>query len=294
MLEEIIKKIKKNNFLVWFKNNFPLLTLNLIIKPLGYFRYRSEARLFSGKKVKSLTSQQSLLFFTVHKCASTLVVKIIRELSEKKEIIPIDLDGFIITHKNNNKKVFEDNKFLNQVFISKGFYYGALRYFRKVPSINEYRVFLMLRDPRDVLTSMYFSMAYSHTVLDKKMISSRESTRDLSIDEFVLSIMDSYKKKYNEYISELLGKENVLFLKYEQMVNDFPTWLNTMSLSLGIYDEKIVDELIKSNSFQNKKEDIHSHIRNIYPGDHKRKLKPETIEILNEEFESVLKILDYK
>ena len=67
-----------------------------------------------------------------------------------------------------------------------------------------------------------------------------------------------------------------------------------MSLSLGIYDEKIVDELIKSNSFQNKKEDIHSHIRNIYPGDHKRKLKPETIEILNEEFESVLKILDYK
>jgi|AntRauTorckE5430_2_1112549.scaffolds.fasta_scaffold00982_6 hypothetical protein len=293
-LEKFIKKIKNKKILIRLKNRFPLLTLNLVIKPLGHFRYRNEARLFYGKKVKSLTSQKSILFFTVHKCASTLVVKIIRELSEKMNIIPIDLDGFIITHENNNEAVFEDDNFLKQIFVSEGFYYGALRYFRRVPNINNYNIFLMLRDPRDVLTSMYFSMAYSHTIFDKKMINYRQSVRDMSIDEFVLFNMGGYNKKYNEYINELMGKENVLFLKYEQMVTDFPTWLNEMSSSLGIYDEEIIDRLIDENSFQKKKEDIHSHVRNIHPGDHKIKLKAETIEILNKEFASVLKALDYK
>lgn len=293
MIETIIKKVKKNKQLNRLKNKYPMLVLNWVIKPLGRLRFKNEARLYQGKQVVTAANSPSILFFTVHKCASTLVVKIIRELSIKKNIVPIDIDGYIITHQNNDKSVFQQLPFLQKIFKPTGFYYGALRYFRRVPDMDKYKTFLMLRDPRDVITSMYFSIAYSHTVFDEKMIERRAKAQETPIDEFVLRVLPDYKKRYEDYIHEVLNKENVLFLKYEDMVSDFPSWLSKMSNGLGIYDEGTVQRIIKENDFSSRKEDKHSHIRNVQPGDHLNKLKPRTIQKLNEEFQDILTALNY-
>jgi hypothetical protein len=293
MLETIIKKIKKNKRLNRIKNKYPMLALNWIIKPLGQLRFKTEAKLYNGKEVASNVDSPSILFFTTHKCASTLIVKIIRELCLRHKVVPVDIDGYIITHTNNDKSVFNDKSFMKRVFKPKGFYYGAMRYFRTIPDMEKYKTFLMLRDPRDVITSMYFSIAFSHTVFNDKLVEKRKATQEKTIDEFVLESIPQWKKRYEDYINNVLNSDNTLFLKYEQMVADFPSFLNKMSKWLGVYDEAIINRLVKEISFESRKEDKHSHVRNVQPGDHLNKLKPETIEVLNTELKDVLTTLKY-
>ena len=270
-----------------------MLALNWIIKPLGQLRFKTEAKLYNGKDVPAKVDLPSILFFTTHKCASTLIVKIIRELCLKHEVVPVDIDGYIITHTNNDKTVFEDKSFMKRVFRPKGYYYGAMRYFRSIPEMEKYKTFLMLRDPRDVITSMYFSIAFSHTVFNEKLVEKRKETQTKSIDEFVLESIPKWKLRYEDYINNVLNKENTLFLKYEQMVADFPSFLNKMSNWLSVYDEKIINRLVEEISFESRKEDKHSHVRNVQPGDHLNKLKPATIEVLNRELKDILVTLDY-
>lgn len=293
MLETIIKKVKKNKILNRIKNKYPMLALNLVIKPLGRFRFKTEANLYNGKAVPTTVDSSSILFFTTHKCASTLIVKILRELCLKHKIVPVDIDGYIITHTNNDKSVFKDKGFMKRVFHPKGYYYGALRYFRLIPDMEKYKIFLMLRDPRDVITSMYFSIAFSHTVFNDDLIEKRRETQEKTIDDFVLESIPSFKKRYEEYIDNILNMNNTLFLKYEQMVSDFPLFLKKMSKGLDVYDETIINRLVNEISFESRKEDKYSHVRNVKPGDHLNKLKPTTIDVLNRELKDVLKTLKY-
>jgi hypothetical protein len=79
------------------------------------------------------------------------------------------------------------------------------------------------------------------------------------------------------------------------MVADFPGWLDRLAIHVGLDKEaEILQEIRKEADFSVKKEDERSQRRQITPGDHLRKLKPETIWQLNERFEPVLKRLDYK
>jgi hypothetical protein len=58
-------------------------------------------------------------------------------------------------------------------------------------------------------------------------------------------------------------------------------------------NEEQLKKLDKSDKFKKKQEDQNTHIRKISSGDHKEKLKPETIEILNKKFGAILKRLEY-
>ena len=62
-----------------------------------------------------------------------------------------------------------------------------------IPSLEKYKVILVTRDPRDILVSDYYSIAYSHSVPSKtgnkydKFMSKRNKAREYTIDDFVIS-----------------------------------------------------------------------------------------------------------
>ena len=58
-------------------------------------------------------------------------------------------------------------------------------------------------------------------------------------------------------------------------------------------NQTTVSQIINEANFD-VEEDIYSHKRQVTPGDHKRKLLPETIDRLNSEFGEVLDVLGYK
>lgn len=47
------------------------------------------------------------------------------------------------------------------------------------------------------------------------------------------------------------------------------------------------------NEFEISKENVYAHKRQVSAGDHKRKLKAETINKLNKEFKEILNLLNY-
>lgn len=268
--------------------------------------FSKELLLLSGKH-KSDSSHKSILYFTLHKCASVYVQSLLYELAENGGVTPVNLSGYF-WESAKSPNMLE----LKKAFKPVGYLYGPFRTinlfpkmhdigdYRVIDNIGDYKILLMLRDPRDILTSKYFSVAYSHHVpeLQKdKILARRENTLKITVDEFVTSRgqIDEFLSKYRGYCRELVGRPNVFFVKYEDMVSDFEKWLDSVIkfLELDVSKEK-VDKIIKASNFTVDKEEVLSHKRQVTPGDHKRKLKPESIEALNSEFGEFLDLLGYE
>jgi hypothetical protein len=78
------------------------------------------------------------------------------------------------------------------------------------------------------------------------------------------------------------------------MVRDFESWLGQILRFWGLpTNTPTVKTLIAEADFTVSREDPNSHKRQVQPGDHRRKLKAETIDQLNEIYAEVLDKLGY-
>lgn len=276
-------------------NNFPLLSLYYYTKPRAYLYRRKQPlhQLYKGN-LPNNCSKKSAIFFTVHKSASTFFNWYLNDLAKQTGHIYIDVNGYFVTQGQIGVQKQNETEFKQKIFKKTGFIYGPLRNFIAVPDIENYPVVLVLRDPRDVLTSQYFSIKNTHPLLTLELIKRRKTAQTATIDEHVLSQSDRFVKTYTEYLNYIYGKSNVLFIKYEELIVDFRSALNKINAHCGFeLNQQQLDGLDKSDSFKPKTEDQLSHKRKISSGDHKEKLKPETIRVLNEKFKDILIRLNY-
>jgi hypothetical protein len=183
-------------------------------------------------------------------------------------------------------------------------------------SLERYSVIMHLRDPRDVLTSAYYSHVYNHKPTKRFNPSDEQRSQweEQGVDDFVINRIPRVKNEYEALCEHFLGKENVTFLKYEVMVTNYGEWLKGFLSAfdgfeprqrtgirrfLGantrqrIYDT-LYDKYIADFAPAKKKEDVYSHKRQVTPGDYERKLKKPTIDILNNELQTILTSLDYE
>lgn len=251
-----------------------------------------ERALLKGRHI-SQCKLPSILFFTVHKAASAYVNTILSDLACESGRVPIDLSEYLVRQNLNTLNREQCSRYL-KAFHETGYYYGAFRRGHGLPRLDHYRVLLQLRDPRDALTSHYFSRRYSHVVHNPQYAALREEAEEMDIDTFVLKELPKRKASYEHYIRELLPRPNVFFMKYEDMVTSFKPWFEKLTAYLEIEPSpELRQNLLQKADFTVEKEDIYSHKRQVTPGDHLRKLKPETIAVLNREFAGVLKQLQY-
>ncbi|MEO8710482.1 MAG: sulfotransferase domain-containing protein [Parafilimonas sp.] len=293
MVKDLIKKTQRN-----FQNKVQK-DGSLLLKPYLFFLYllrpiyfSNEFLILNGLKRKSKSKQQSILFFTVHKSASTFIKNTIIKLVGASNIISLKLSGYL--SKNKQHVYYNNPAFMKKVLHEKGYFFGAFRAFYPFPDMDKFKIILVLRDPRDVLTSFYFSTLYNHPLSTKTVLDDRKKYATYSIDDYVLEIAPAMQKNYAAYCSNLLNKKNVLFLKYEDMISDFDPWLHKLNSFLELNDnEREIKDIIAATTFKVEKEDPNSFKRNIKAGDHLNKLKPETIQKLNVLFYNEIKALNY-
>jgi hypothetical protein len=267
-----------------------------------YHRYRLERQVIKGKHT-SHSSHPSILFFTVYKAASSFIGSFMEKIVKEAGMTLVDLDGYFF--ELGEGRVWESSRRVIKTipYQPTGYFYGPFRSFnRGITNIDDYKILLVIRDPRDVIVSSYFSM-YSHAaplIEDNKQIQIRRDRRkkklELTVDNYVMNKLNEpgYLDKYYEYYQELMDKPNVLLLKYEDMVYDFDTWLNRLLKFLDLeVSESLMVEIKAAASFKVDKEDVYKHKRQVTPGDYKRKLKPETIEALNAKSYEILERFSY-
>jgi hypothetical protein len=171
-----------------------------------------------------------------------------------------------------------------------------------IPEFDRYRTILMVRDPRDVLVSDYYSVAFSHPLPDERsekygeFSKMKEAARSMTVDEYVLAASEEVHNTLGRYKSLLLDRYPHTYLtRYEDMIASFENWLDGL---LGHCGLTISDELRRSLIDANRRsrpaeEDVHRHVRKGVPGDFRTKLHAETISRLDAKLASVLEAFGY-
>jgi hypothetical protein len=256
----------------------------------------------------------------VHKSASSFAGRLLDQIAKSQNQTSIDFDGYLhaipegeadqhvrpnLVAQLQSDEVESTAEMLAQLktlFLPGGCYYGPIRrpaLLTSLPHLNDFRTIILLRDPRDCLTSLYYSMAFSHRTPANKQAQERfekyrEHVRQMDIDNYVLNEAPQWRKRYETYCTALQENQNVKLVKYEQLVLDFPGWLDRVTDALQVtLPRRTTSKLFRMADFDVAKEDVHSHKRQVLPGDHRRKLQPETIDKLTALLRPVLEYLDY-
>jgi hypothetical protein len=265
--------------------------------------FKIERQVIAGTHQPS-AQRQSIIFFTVFKAASSFIGGFLSKIALEAGLTPVNLDGYFFEKGMGNEWEGGGRVLIPVEYSATGYYYGPFRSFnRNIPDIHRYKIVLVLRDPRDVAVSGYYSM-YSHAIpsgAGKKEAESIRTRRQVrltqNVDEFVLEKVRSgprFLARYREYRDTLIGKPNVLFLKYEDMIENFEAWLDCLLEFLDIdVGKQLLEEIKAGAGFKVSRENKYNHKRQVTPGDYKRKLAPESIEQLNVEVGDLLKSLDY-
>lgn len=244
--------------------------------------------------------QESVYFYTFHKCASTLfggyVLKNIDDLHQ------VDYSYHIYIGK---KPRIRFEKF--------GHVYGPLRLSAlQLPSIplethlietvsnpefisDKIAVFL-IRDPRDILVSSYYSYGFTHSISDvpetrEVQIKVREIVQGMTVDEFALASVESMLRNF-EKIDELNNAcVKSVVIRYEDMINDFDNFITGFTKYLSLSQSVI--QTIYERSRPRQSIDNASHRRSGKAGMFRHELKMETVDILNAKLAAILAKFNY-
>jgi hypothetical protein len=284
---------KKFNYIsAKLRKKYPIIVPYIIdkIKSLNYKRYENERKLVNGNDITNST-KTSIIFFTVHKCVSSYVKRIIKLLAEDAGMIHLDFESYF---KKNESKKFSDIIFMETVFKKQGYYYGSFKAYRNIPNLEEYKIVLMLRDPRDILVSQYLSMYPKNSIYLQGVNEIQRKNTFISIDDYVLESAYILKTIYEAYCSKFIGKNNVLFFQYEDMLFNYDHWIEKLSKHIELdVNHKLIRSIKNNDNFSTslKKEYIYKTI--LKPGEYRDNLKKSTIKKLNDVFEKLDSKLDY-
>jgi hypothetical protein len=260
---------------------------------------------------KQHAASQKLVAFTVHKAGSMVLHRVLKDICE--------LNRIRYYSPNLQKPSFPFERiFAGYDFMAKkDGCFGPIRFFVRSEALDQMPIILHLRDPRDVVVSMFYSYCYMHAGEIERHTGYRKTVAEAGIDSFVLDMVSKrfyeyrgdygigsrYKKhvgtvldRYQRYLDELVDRPGIILVSYEEMVLAFPSWLRKILGAFNLPNEEETGAVVTArhaNSVAAGKEDVWAHKRKVTPGDHREKLKAETIRQLDKVFGPILQRLGY-
>jgi len=238
----------------------------------------------------------SFFVFALPKSGSVLQDKVFEDICSELNI------PLISVAKSAFSQGVEESNFSEEIcdiFLARGYGYYGFRYFPsylKNFDLSKLKKILLVRDPRDILVSHYFSMKNSHAIpqgeMGNRLLKQRQTIQDMDINEYVQNKAESFLRIFQSYIN--IEDDLLKVFRYEDIVFDKNKWIQHILdfLDLDLPKTKI-EFIAKSHDIFPNKETPDSHIRKVTPGDYKEKLNDNSISILNEVFRDVLNRFDY-
>ncbi len=240
----------------------------------------------------------SVVFITMHKAGSSIAGLLFRFYAYAA--------GYIQASFAEDAKSLGllENEFCIQhagLLSTPGYYFGPFRgiYVGEMGGFSENRLIVQVRDPRDCICSNYFSISKSHVLpKDEKLkgafLQMRERMSAKSIDQYALEGAKNYLQRMLRIKKIVENHPSWRLVKYEDMVLRTEFWGKQAEEFFGVEERGDLDEKLKEHlNFTVEKEDPNVHKRQVTPGDHVRKLKPETISAMNETLSPVLEWFGY-
>jgi hypothetical protein len=188
-------------------------------------------------------------------------------------------------------------------FKDTGFCFAGYRFFPSspLPLIDTAPTVLLVRDPRDVLVSHYYSVRDSHRIpgqegdLKSKMTARRAHAHVTTIDEWVIENHASVVQSLAGYIAQRFGsRSNVAIYRYEDVIYRKRAWIEDMVRWYGwTVPASAVDQALRKYDVFPAVADTTKHIRQVAPGNHRAVLQPATREKLNACLDPLLTFFGY-
>lgn len=232
---------------------------------------------------------QSSIVFAYPKSGSVMIDGIIRQICESKNIPNFALSNELFSVGTVPIEVDYD---LGELFDPEGLVYYSHRdypYEYKIKGIDCFDKIIFVRDPRDMLVSLYFSWTKSHGAPDVEgeqtelLGKMRDKASDMDIDAFCIEQGEAmYMNQFNRYAPHMRNGRWRIY-RYNDFIFNKPALVRALAKDLRAdLGEATIDEIAASVDVLPKAEDQSSHVRRVHPGDHVNKLRPETILKLNE------------
>jgi hypothetical protein len=240
----------------------------------------------------------------VRKSGSTLLNRIVQPLARRNGINVVNLPAaFFSQGLDVDDWAGAD---LRDVVLPGNIYVGFRSFPANIagyPRFEMARKVFMFRDPRDALVSQYFSDAYTHVAPAGDTEASRQHAAMFEkrraealatpIDDYVLKRARSMDQTLSAF-GGLLADPRCLVLRYEDYVFQKPRLIHKI---LRHFDwtcpPGAIEGLLKQVDEVPDSEDPQRFVRRVIPGDHRRKLSPQTINKLNKLLAESLQMFDY-
>ena len=177
-----------------------------------------------------------------------------------------------------------------------GFRGAVIKSFLKYKShFKKFNIICLIRDPRDVAVSSYFSYFYTHKENKNSYLKEKKKKAIPDLNSYTLEEGIPPAIRELGLVSSFL-QPNLTVYKYE----DF--WFNKKDFCLDLI-ERInfpLDEKLFSKTFDTLVEPPSEakivksgHLRNGNPGEYKQKLSKDTINLINEKYKPILDLYNY-
>ena len=268
-------------------------------------KFATEIGLFNGED-PSPSDHPSIIHYSLNKSATQYVKKILTKCIRASNMLPVYIQDYAFASQLPylDTLTVEEIQPYKHIFKPQGYLYSAFGgMVEGIDNLDQYRVVLMTRDPRDILVSDYYSRAYSHpeppSISSKNAIfhDLRNQALEQTVDAFAIEHCGSVRDIMLRYRDQLLTKyPNAYVTKYNDMVTDFDRWLDNLLMACELeVSATLKNKLSKQHhASRPRAEDKNSQLRKGVAGDYKNKLSEKTIAVLNEQLAEVLEYYEFQ
>lgn len=134
--------------------------------------------------------------------------------------------------------------------------YISFESFCSIPKNENYRAFFIMRDPRDLVVSWYFSTKYSHPPIGKIQVH-RDKLNQVTIEEGLQLSIDFLKERgyfrtLQSWLNAPIADPNIKLFKYEDLTGpkSFETIQDLFNHCLIPIDSKMLQDVLADECFE--------------------------------------------
>lgn len=232
--------------------------------------------------------------FGLRKAGSVLFNRLLAEIGESTGRTIVNLPS-IAFDAGISEDIFQDQR-LSSLLGKPGYVFSGLR---RYPShihpsqLRHTKKILLIRDPRDMLVSLFYSDRYSHRIPERgqvhdNLIKIRQAALLTEIDDYVFT--DRAQLLLADYRSYIEVFDHTWRIyRYEDVIFQKKKWVKSIADDLSVrmwpWDRHLI---AKRNDKIPSSENPEKHIRQVHPENYKRVLKPATIRNLENQISDII------
>jgi hypothetical protein len=197
-----------------------------------------------------------------------------------------------------------EKQFLDTPLVDGAIYptvYVTKEEFESVALPENYKKFVIIRDLRDTLVSAYFSIRYSHAVIDKSLADWRQRLESSSVEGGLLMLMDEWLPS-SVRIQKSWLNSGEKFIRYEDLLKEDSKILEEILIrhcEIQLSPERL-EQIIVQNRFENVsggrkpgEENLMAHERKGIAGDWRNYFTPLVTNEFNTRYGDILVAAGY-